>query len=87
MADGLTHYTFQPGLTTTVALAWQQEAGTPVPGELTVTIAAHTLRASSMDGSLGWRDAEPVAVVTLAPEPLDREPGRVVGPFPSRCPG
>ncbi len=69
-ADGLTQHTFQPGLAVNVVLVWQQDAARPLPEEVTVTLGRHTLRASSMDGTLGWRDTEPVAVVVLPLEPL-----------------
>ena len=69
-ADGLTQHTFQPGLTTNVVLVWQQEIGETLPAQVSLTLARHTLRRSSMDGTLGWRDPSPVAGVTLALEPL-----------------
>lgn len=72
-ADGLTQYTLQPGLTQSVVLVWQQEAGEPLPTKVTFTLSGHTERRSAMDGSLGWRDPEPVAKITLPLEPLPEQ--------------
>ncbi len=72
-ADGLTQRTFQPGLTTTVVLVWQQDLGESPPAEVAVSLGGHTLRRSAMDGSTGWRDPEPVAVVALPLETLPEQ--------------
>ncbi len=69
--DGLSQRTFQPGLTGAVILVWQQDARAPIPATVTMTLARHTQRLSSMDGSLGWFDPTPVAHVTLPVEPVE----------------
>lgn len=69
--DGLTQRSFQPGLTSAVFLVWQQDARLPVPATVTLTLAQYTQRRSSMDGSLGWFDPDPVVRVTLPVEPVE----------------
>lgn len=70
LADGLVQEHYQPGLTTRIVLVWQQDNAEPLPDDVTLTLASHTWRASSLDGGLDWRDATPGLVVTLPAEPL-----------------
>ena len=70
LLDSLTQGDFQPGLTTQIALVWEQDAAAAIPDEVTLTVPKYTWRASSMDGSTGWRDAEPGLIITLPADPL-----------------
>ncbi|SNU01842.1 hypothetical protein SAMN06298212_11830 [Ruaniaceae bacterium KH17] len=69
--DGLSQPTFQPGLPTEVVLAWQQAVTEPIPDEITIGFSDFTWRTSTLDGSMGWRDAVPAAQFVLPLEPLD----------------
>lgn len=68
--DSLDQRTFQPDVLTPIALVWEQDAAAEIPAEVTVTLATHTWRASSMDGGLDWRDPEPGLIVTMPADPL-----------------
>ncbi len=63
--DTLGARAFSPGVTVPVVLVWQQDTTATIPGQVTVTVPAHTWRASSMDGAQDWRDPEPAFRVTL----------------------
>jgi len=69
--DALDARSFQPGLTTSTIVVWQQADSTPVPAEVTVTLSAQTWRQSVMDGGWRWSDPAPVARVTLPVEALE----------------
>ncbi|MFC5338390.1 hypothetical protein [Leucobacter denitrificans] len=71
--DGLTQYTFQPGLTTNVVIGWQQEVSAAIPDDATIVFSGNIWRRSTLDDSLGWRDPVPAARVTLPVEPLESE--------------
>lgn len=64
-SDALPAITLQPSLTYDVAFVWKQDAAERVAEQLTATIHDHTWRRSSLDGSMGWRDATPLTTVTV----------------------
>ena len=70
LLDSLPQDYFQPGLTTQIALVWEQDAAAAIPDEVTLTVPKYTWRASSMDGSSDWRDAEPGLIITLPADPF-----------------
>lgn len=64
VSDTLVPSNLQPGMTYDLAFAWEQDAAVAAPTTTTVTISGHTWRASTLDGSWGWRDPAPVARLT-----------------------
>lgn len=61
-----------PGLTYDVRLVFEVDESA-VPGQVTVDLAAHVRRASSLDGTIGWHDPAVVSRVTLDVSPLPAE--------------
>lgn len=52
---------FQPGIRYRVVAVWQQDAATPAPASLRITLRGSVYRASSLDGSMMWFPDDPVA--------------------------
>lgn len=71
MVDSLSQHTFQPGLTTSVVIVWQQEVSADAPTHASATFAQHNWRRSTLDDVFGWRDPVPAATLGLPAEPLE----------------
>lgn len=69
--DSLSQRTFQPGVTTNVVLAWQQQTSAAIPEHVTATFSQHTWRRSTLDDVFGWRDPVPAATLTVPVQPLE----------------
>ena len=69
MADSSRLWPMQPRLTYEVAFLFEQAGGVDPPDQVDLVLFGHTWRADSFDGTLGWKDPEPVARATVPARP------------------
>ena len=65
VADSTLITSVGPGLTYEVVWIYEQQATSPPPASVGVTVQAHTLRANTVDQQIQWLDAAAVATGTL----------------------
>lgn len=58
--DGFAEQTLQPGLTVRLGVIWVQDANAPVPQNLDLNLFKQSYRKSSLDGSMGYFDRQPI---------------------------
>lgn len=63
----------QPGLPYHLVVVWTQQDTAPAPTQLTIDVASHTFRVSSIDAAQDWRDPEAQASVTVPIRPAPVE--------------
>ena len=71
--DALMATWLQPDVPTQVVYLWEQDAATPLPETVDVTILSQTWRASALSGALEWMDPTAVAEMTLPLSPIAAE--------------